>query len=224
MAGATWNCSCLGASSVYNIQPCGTDTEIRVSTESRPWRRKFSRSSCRDLNPRPFSHESGALTTELSPPQTHTWLYTPTYTQSIVTGMHGLYTEKACPERKVLSRAPNPDRVGTPRRLADSDSSKVFHVYRLYNTKIQIMTTSQQTTSWRHDDDTTTIQLYYRHETTHSAKRYCLVLSPFEPRTLLSLLPPPPPPPPPTPLPSLPRRKEEERTRWKRCQMAGLSE
>ena len=46
----------------------GTDTEIRVSTESRPWRRKFSRRSCRDLNPRPFSHESGALTTELSLP------------------------------------------------------------------------------------------------------------------------------------------------------------
>ena len=43
------------------------DTEIRVSTESRPWRRKFSRHSCRDLNPGPFSHESGALTTELSP-------------------------------------------------------------------------------------------------------------------------------------------------------------
>ena len=45
----------------------GTDTEIRVSTESRPWRRKFSRRSCRDLNPGPSSHESGALTTELSP-------------------------------------------------------------------------------------------------------------------------------------------------------------
>jgi len=44
------------------------DTEIRVSTESRPWRRKFSRRSSRDLNPRPFNHESGALTTELSPP------------------------------------------------------------------------------------------------------------------------------------------------------------
>ena len=40
----------------------------RVSTESRPWRRKFSHRSCRDSNPRPFSHESGALTTELSPP------------------------------------------------------------------------------------------------------------------------------------------------------------
>ena len=44
----------------------GTDTEIRVSTESRPWRRKFSRRSSRDSNPRPFNHESGALTTELS--------------------------------------------------------------------------------------------------------------------------------------------------------------
>ena len=29
---------------------------------------KFSRRSCRDSNPRPFSHESGTLTTELSPP------------------------------------------------------------------------------------------------------------------------------------------------------------
>ena len=48
----------------------GTDTEIRVSTESRPWRRKFSRRSSRDSNPRPFNHESGALTTELSPPPT----------------------------------------------------------------------------------------------------------------------------------------------------------
>ena len=28
---------------------------------------KFSHRSCRDLNPRPFNHESGALTTELSP-------------------------------------------------------------------------------------------------------------------------------------------------------------
>ena len=35
---------------------------------SRPWRRKFSRRSSRDSNPRPFNHESGALTTELSPP------------------------------------------------------------------------------------------------------------------------------------------------------------
>ncbi len=39
-----------------------------VSTESRPWRRKFSRRSSRDSNQRPFNHESGALTTELSPP------------------------------------------------------------------------------------------------------------------------------------------------------------
>ena len=46
----------------------GTDTEIRVSTESRSWRGKSSRRSCRDSNPRPFNHESGALTTELSPP------------------------------------------------------------------------------------------------------------------------------------------------------------
>ena len=29
---------------------------------------KFSRRSCRDSNPRPFSHESGTLTTELFPP------------------------------------------------------------------------------------------------------------------------------------------------------------
>ena len=48
----------------------GTDTEIRVSTESRPWRRKFSCRSSRDSNPRPFNHESGALTTELFPPLT----------------------------------------------------------------------------------------------------------------------------------------------------------
>ena len=38
------------------------------STESRPWRRKFSRRSSRDSNPRPFNHESCALTTELPPP------------------------------------------------------------------------------------------------------------------------------------------------------------
>ena len=55
----------------------GTDTEIRVSTESRPWRRKFSRRSCRDSNPRPFNHESDALTTELFPPTElfPLWLY-----------------------------------------------------------------------------------------------------------------------------------------------------
>ena len=39
-----------------------------VSTESRPWRRKFSHRSSRDSNPQSFNHESGALTTELSPP------------------------------------------------------------------------------------------------------------------------------------------------------------
>ena len=44
------------------------DTGITVSTESRPWRRKFSRRSYRDSTPRPFNHESGALTTELSSP------------------------------------------------------------------------------------------------------------------------------------------------------------
>ena len=38
----------------------------RVSTENWPWRRKFSRRSNGDSNPRPFDHESGALTTELS--------------------------------------------------------------------------------------------------------------------------------------------------------------
>ena len=40
--------------------------EIRVSTESWPRRRQFSYHFCRDWNPRPFDHESGALTTELS--------------------------------------------------------------------------------------------------------------------------------------------------------------
>ena len=46
----------------------GMDTKIRVSTESWPWRRKFTSRSCRDLNPQPFDHESCTLTTELSPP------------------------------------------------------------------------------------------------------------------------------------------------------------
>ena len=49
----------------------GMDTEIRVSTESRPWRRKFSHHSYRDLNQGPFSHESGSQTTELSPSPRH---------------------------------------------------------------------------------------------------------------------------------------------------------
>ena len=39
---------------------------MRVSTESWPWRRKLSRCSCRNSNPRPFNHESCALTSELS--------------------------------------------------------------------------------------------------------------------------------------------------------------
>ena len=44
-----------------------------VSTECRPWRRKFSRCSSRDSNPRPFIHEFGSLTTELSPPPNKKW-------------------------------------------------------------------------------------------------------------------------------------------------------
>ena len=113
MAGAMWNCYCLGACSVYTIQPCtslqchfisshiyrvcvylavtchlhfwqgdleflgatavtlgGTDTEIRLSTECLPWRRKLFSSSCWDWNPRPFDHESVALL--LSYPHHHT--------------------------------------------------------------------------------------------------------------------------------------------------------
>ena len=47
-----------------------------VSAESWPWRTKFSRRSCRDSNPRPFGHESCALTTELSPlPVLHIIIY-----------------------------------------------------------------------------------------------------------------------------------------------------
>ena len=37
------------------------DTEIRVSTESVPWRRTFSHLACWDLNSQPFNHKSGAL-------------------------------------------------------------------------------------------------------------------------------------------------------------------
>ena len=36
----------------------GMDSEIRVSAENWPWRRKFSCRSCRDSNPRPLDHES----------------------------------------------------------------------------------------------------------------------------------------------------------------------
>ena len=39
----------------------------KVITDSWPCRRKFSRPSCMDSNQRPFNHESGVLTTELSP-------------------------------------------------------------------------------------------------------------------------------------------------------------
>ena len=39
----------------------GTDTEIRVSTDSWHRRTKISRRFCWDLNPRPLDHESGAL-------------------------------------------------------------------------------------------------------------------------------------------------------------------
>ena len=46
----------------------GTDTEISVSKKSQPWRRQFSHRSRRDSNPRPFNHESGTLTAELSLP------------------------------------------------------------------------------------------------------------------------------------------------------------
>ena len=43
----------------------GMYTEIRVSTESWPWRRKLSCRSSWDSNPWPFNHESGTLTTDL---------------------------------------------------------------------------------------------------------------------------------------------------------------
>ena len=49
-----------------------TDAEIRVRTESWAWRRNFSRRCSPDSNPRPFDHESGVLTTELSPPRVNT--------------------------------------------------------------------------------------------------------------------------------------------------------
>ena len=47
---------------------CNTmgDTEIRVSTERWPWRRKLSCHSCPDPNLQPFNRESSALITELS--------------------------------------------------------------------------------------------------------------------------------------------------------------
>ena len=48
-----------------------------VSTESWPWRRKFSCRSRRDSNPQPFNHESSALTTELSLPPVKTFSCSP---------------------------------------------------------------------------------------------------------------------------------------------------
>ena len=55
------------------------DAEIRVITESWPWRRKFSCHSCRDLNLWPFNLESGtlSLTTELSPLPCSLWVPRP---------------------------------------------------------------------------------------------------------------------------------------------------
>ena len=60
------------------------DTRIRVSTGSWLWRRKFSCCFCQDSNLQPFSHESGTLTTELSP--------LPFY----VSNCFKLYIKKAC--------------------------------------------------------------------------------------------------------------------------------
>ena len=58
-----------GSFMCYCVNMGGTDTEIRVSTESWPWRRKFSCRSCRASNQRPFNHKSSTLTTELLPLQ-----------------------------------------------------------------------------------------------------------------------------------------------------------
>ena len=44
----------------------GTDTEIRVSTESYPGEENSPASLVQDSNPGAFDHESSALTTELS--------------------------------------------------------------------------------------------------------------------------------------------------------------
>ena len=40
---------------------------MRISSESLPWRRKFSHRFCQDSIPRPLNHKSITLTTELSP-------------------------------------------------------------------------------------------------------------------------------------------------------------
>ena len=60
---AIYHCNLLHATAVTWGR---TDTEIRVSTQSWPWRRKFSHCSCRDSNLQHFNHKSGALTTELT--------------------------------------------------------------------------------------------------------------------------------------------------------------
>ena len=53
------------------VTPGWNEYQIRVITQSWPWRRKLSHHSCRDSNPQPFYHEPNALTTELSPPYNH---------------------------------------------------------------------------------------------------------------------------------------------------------
>ena len=45
---------------------CWTGSEIKVSTESWPWKRNFSSRSCVDSNTGPFDHDSGSLTTKLT--------------------------------------------------------------------------------------------------------------------------------------------------------------
>ena len=94
MAGATWNCCFLGACSVYTLLPCtsvqflsirshmhfeqndrdvlratrGTDTEIRVSTESWQWKRKENLPPLLPgLEPETFRSRVCRSTTELSP-------------------------------------------------------------------------------------------------------------------------------------------------------------
>ena len=61
---------CPGSFACYcgNSLTSGMDTEITVCTERWHWRRQVSHHGCcRDSNPRPFDHERGAVTTELSP-------------------------------------------------------------------------------------------------------------------------------------------------------------
>ena len=52
------------SSALLHDHGSGTNTEIRPSTESWPWRRNFSRRSSQDSNHRPFDHESGAINTD----------------------------------------------------------------------------------------------------------------------------------------------------------------